>query len=190
MMFAKIILVLAWSLSSVTDVLHTADYLVTVLGDKLNPGFVPTIVFILAAATAFATGSSWGTMGILLPLVLPLAWAVMSANGMTAASGYYILNSTVACILAGSVWGDHCSPISDTTILSSMASGCDHMDHVRTQLPYALFVGAVGVVFGTIPTGFGFPWYLSMLLGVIVLVGGLHLFGKSADDAAAAMATS
>jgi len=190
MMFAMIILVLAWSLSSVTDVLHTADYLVTVLGDKLNPGFVPAIVFVLAAATAFATGSSWGTMGILLPLVLPLAWAVMSTNGMTAASDYYILHSTVACILAGSVWGDHCSPISDTTILSSMASGCDHMDHVRTQLPYALFVGTVGVVIGTIPTGFGFPWYLSLILGVIVLIGGLRLFGKSADDAAAGLVAS
>jgi Na+/H+ antiporter NhaC len=182
MMFAMIILVLAWSLSHVTDVLHTADYLVSILGDKLNPGLVPAIVFVLAAATAFATGSSWGTMGILLPLVLPLAWAVMTTNGMTNPSDYYILYSTVACILAGSVWGDHCSPISDTTILSSMASGCDHMDHVRTQLPYALFVGAVAVLIGTVPTGFGFPWWLSLLLGAGILVAGLMYFGRSADE--------
>lgn len=185
MMFAMIILVLAWSLSETTEVLHTADYLVTVLGDALNPGLVPAIVFILAAATAFATGSSWGTMGILLPLVLPLSWAVMSANDMTGLDSYHIIYSTVASILAGSVWGDHCSPISDTTILSSMASGCDHIDHVRTQLPYALVVGCVAVVVGTVPVGFGFPWWASLLLGAGVLVGGLRYFGKSADDDAA-----
>ena len=79
-MIAMIILVLAWSLSAVTEVLNTAGYLVSVLGDALHPGFVPALVFILSAATAFATGSSWGTMGILMPLVLPLCWAVMQAS--------------------------------------------------------------------------------------------------------------
>ncbi len=181
-----IILVLAWSLSRTTEVLHTAEYLVSVLGDALNPGLVPVLVFILAAATAFATGSSWGTMGILVPLVLPLTWAVMSVNDMSDVQHYHIIYSTVACVLAGSVWGDHCSPISDTTILSSMASGCDHIDHVRTQLPYALFVGAVAVLLGTLPVGFGFPWWASMFLGLTVLVLGLRLFGKAADEAALA----
>ncbi|TDI75512.1 MAG: Na+/H+ antiporter NhaC family protein, partial [Bacteroidetes bacterium] len=122
MMFAMIILILAWSLAETTTVLHSADYLVSVLGDSLNPGFVPAIVFILAAITAFSTGSSWGAMGILMPLVLPLAWAVMTANQMTDIGSYHILYSTIASVLAGAVWGDHCSPISDTTILSSMAS--------------------------------------------------------------------
>ena len=183
MLFAMIILILAWSLSSVTGVLSTGPYLVTVLGDTLSPALVPAIVFVLAAATAFATGSSWGAMGILLPLVMPLTWAVMSSNGMTDMGSYHIMYSSVACILAGSVWGDHCSPISDTTILSSMASGCDHIDHVRTQLPYAMVVGLVAIVLGTIPTGYGLPWWISMVVSGAVLYVGLRLFGKSADDA-------
>ena len=182
MLFAMIILVLAWALSSITEVLHTAPYLVSVLGDSLNPGLVPVVVFMLAAATAFATGSSWGTMGILLPLVIPLVWAVMAVNGMGDTSYYYILYSTISCILAGAVWGDHCSPISDTTILSSMASGCDHIDHVRTQLPYAMFVGVVAIFVGIIPSGFGFPWWASMPLGMAILFVGLRMFGKVAED--------
>jgi len=178
MLFAMIILVLAWSLSSVTEVLHTADFLVSILGEALHPGAVPALVFVLSAATAFATGSSWGTMGILMPLVLPLTWAVLLANGVADPGHYHIIYSTVACVLAGAVWGDHCSPISDTTILSSMASGCDHIDHVRTQLPYAVLVGGVGVLLGTLPTGFGFPWWASLPLGAVVLVVVHRYLGK------------
>jgi len=165
MLFAMIILVLAWGLSDLTEVLHTADYLVSILGDTLHPGVVPTLVFILAAATAFATGSSWGTMGILMPLVVPLTWAILSQNGMAEAVHHHILYSSVSCVLAGSVWGDHCSPISDTTILSSMASGCDHIEHVRTQLPYATSVGVVALLFGTLPAGFGLSWWIGLLVG-------------------------
>lgn len=186
MLFAMIILVLAWSLSAITEVLFTAPYLVSVLGDTLNPGLVPVVVFLLAAATAFATGSSWGAMGILLPLVVPLVWAVMTVNGMGDTSYYYILYSTISCILAGAVWGDHCSPISDTTILSSMASGCDHIDHVRTQLPYALTVGVVAIVVGIIPSGFGFPWWVSLPLGMVILGVSLRMFGRVAEDELAA----
>jgi len=178
MLFGMIILVLAWSLSSVTEVLHTADFLISILGETLHPGVVPALVFVLSAATAFATGSSWGTMGILMPLVLPLTWAVLLANGVADPSHYHIIYSTVACVLAGAVWGDHCSPISDTTILSSMASGCDHMDHVRTQLPYAVLVGGVGMLAGTLPTGFGFPWWASLPLGAVVLVVAHRYLGK------------
>jgi len=181
MLFAMIILVLAWALSDITGVLHTADYLVSVLGTTLPPGVVPAIIFVLAAATAFATGSSWGTMGILMPLVVPLVWAVLQANNMADPSNYHIMYSAVSCVLAGSVWGDHCSPISDTTILSSMASGCDHIDHVRTQLPYALSVGFVALFVGTLPAGFGFPWWLSLLIGAGLLSGALRLFGTPVD---------
>lgn len=178
MLFAMIILVLAWSLASITEVLHTADYLTSAIGGVLHPGLVPTLVFFLAAATAFSTGSSWATMGILMPLVLPLAWAVLDASGShSPAEHFHIISSTVSAVLAGSVWGDHCSPISDTTILSSMASGCDHIAHVRTQLPYALTVGGVGVLLGTLPTAFGFPWWLSLVLGVLVLGAILYRFG-------------
>lgn len=182
MLFAMIILILAWSLSAVTDVLHTADYLVSLFGESINPGLIPFLIFILAAATGFSTGSSWGAMGILMPLVIPLTWAVMEANGIADPDHYYILYSTVSCVLAGSVWGDHCSPISDTTILSSMASNCDHIDHVRTQLPYAGLVGGVAIAIGTIPTGFGFPWWLSLLLGAGILFATLRFFGKRVED--------
>ncbi len=181
MLFAMIILVLAWSLSGITEVLGTAEYLVLVLGDAIPAGLLPAIVFLLSAATAFATGSSWGTMGILMPLVIPLTWAVLVVNGMSEPAHYHVLYSTVSCILAGAVWGDHCSPISDTTILSSMASGCDHIDHVRTQLPYALTVGTVAILVGTVPTGFGFPWWLSLLIGASILLAGLRFFGRDPD---------
>ncbi len=188
MLFAMIILLLAWALSAITEELHTAAYLTSVLGERLPYGLVPGIVFVLAAATAFATGSSWGTMGILLPLVLPLAWAVLAADGLHTGEEYlHIIYSTTSAVLAGSVWGDHCSPISDTTILSSMASGCDHIEHVRTQLPYALTVGVVALLVGTIPTGYGFPWWLSMLLGLALLAGGLRFFGRRVADEIAAM---
>jgi Na+/H+ antiporter NhaC len=183
MLFAMIILILAWALSAITDVLHTADFLTSAIGGSLHPGVVPTLVFFLAAATAFATGSSWGTMGILMPLVLPLAWAVLDADGFhSPEEHFHIISSTVSAVLAGAVWGDHCSPISDTTILSSMASGCDHIEHVRTQLPYAVTVGAVAVLLGTLPTGFGFPWWISIVLGSLVLVAFLYRFGTRVPD--------
>jgi Na+/H+ antiporter NhaC len=177
MLFAMIILVLAWGLSNITEVLHTADYLVSILGEWLPAGAVPAIIFVLAAATAFATGSSWGTMGILMPLVVPLAWAVATPGN------YHILYSSVSCVLAGAVWGDHCSPISDTTILSSMASGCDHIEHVRTQLPYAMSVGLVALFLGTLPTGFGLPWWVSLLVGGALLVA-LHRFAGTPIETA------
>lgn len=185
MLYAMIILVLAWALSDITSVLHTADYLVSVLGESLHPGVIPAIIFVIAAATAFATGTSWGTMGILMPLVIPLAWAVLELNGMADPAHYHIIYSSVSCVLAGAVWGDHCSPISDTTILSSMASGCDHIDHVRTQLPYAGVVGAVAILVGTLPTGFGFPWYLSMIIGAAILFVGLRVIGEEVADTVA-----
>ncbi len=178
MLFAMIILVLAWALSNITEVLHTADYLVSILGEALPPGVVPAIIFILAAATAFATGSSWGTMGILMPLVIPLVWAVLVQNGMDDPAHFHILYSGVSCVLAGAVWGDHCSPISDTTILSSMASGCDHIEHVRTQLPYALSVGTVAILFGTLPAGFGMPWWIGLIVGGLLLYGLLQMVGS------------
>lgn len=179
MMLAIVILVLAWSLSQVDTVLQTGPYLVSELGEKLSPAWLPAIVFILSAMTAFATGTSWGVMGIMMPLVIPVAWAIMEINGMTteSPSDYHILYSSVSAVLAGSVWGDHCSPISDTTIMSSMASGCDHIDHVRTQLPYAMAVGSVGLVFGTIPAAYGLPWWLGLVAGMVVLTLGLRYFG-------------
>ena len=180
-LFGMIILVLAWSLSDLTATLNTASYLVTLLADSLPVALIPGIVFILAAITAFTTGTSWGTMAILMPLVIPLAWAVMGVNGIADAAGMHILYSSVACCLAGAVWGDHCSPISDTTVLSSVASGCDHIEHVRTQLPYALLVGIVALGIGTIPGGFGMPPWISIVVGIIILWGVLKFFGRKAQ---------
>ena len=181
-LFGMIILVLAWSLSDVTAALHTAAYLVTLLAGALPVALVPAIVFILAALTAFTTGTSWGTMAILMPLVVPLAWAVMGMHGIADPTGMHILYSTVSCCLAGAVWGDHCSPISDTTVLSAVASGCNHIEHVRTQLPYALVVGFVGLVFGTIPGGFGVSPWISIVVCTAILIVGLKFFGRRADD--------
>jgi Na+/H+ antiporter NhaC len=118
-LFGMIVLVLAWSMSDITADLNARGYLISILGDTLPVALVPAVVFVLAAVTAFATGTSWGTMGILVPLVLPLTWAVMTVSGMADASGMHIIHSAIACVLAGAVWGDHCSPISDTTVLLS-----------------------------------------------------------------------
>ena len=178
MLMAMIILILAWSLGEVTDILKTADFLVSILGDALPVFILPALVFVLAAATAFATGSSWGAMGILFPLAMPLTWAVMMSQGQTGPEHMHILYSAVSAILAGAVWGDHCSPISDTTILSSLASGCDHMEHVRTQLPYAMTVGGVAILFGTIMTALGSPWWIGMSLGLLILWLIIRFYGK------------
>lgn len=182
MLFAVIILTLAWSLASVNDTIQTGDYLVSLLGDAVAPQMVPAIVFVLAAATAFATGSSWGVMGIVMPLSIPLVWAIMAANGMTADdSNLHLIYATAAAVMGGAVWGDHCSPISDTTILSSLASSCDHIDHVRTQLPYAVPVGFVAVVVGLIPTGYGYSWWLSLLVGAAIVIALIFVLGRRSD---------
>jgi Na+/H+ antiporter NhaC len=180
-LFGMIILVLAWSLSDLTGTLNTASYLVTLLADSLPVALIPGIVFILAAITAFTTGTSWGTMAILMPLIIPLSWAVMGVNGMDNDAGMHIMYSSVACCLGGAVWGDHCSPISDTTVLSSVASGCDHIEHVRTQLPYALLVGLVGLTIGTIPGGFGLSPWISLVIGAVVLGAVLRALGREAQ---------
>jgi Na+/H+ antiporter NhaC len=180
-LFGMIILVLAWSLSDVTATLNTASFLVNLLAGSLPVTLIPAIAFILAAITAFTTGTSWGTMAILMPLVIPLAWAVMTVSGIADPSGMHILYSSVACVLAGAVWGDHCSPISDTTVLSSIASGCNHIEHVRTQLPYALLVGVAALLVGTIPGGFGLHPAISILAGIGILYAVLRIFGRRAE---------
>ncbi|MEM1055038.1 MAG: Na+/H+ antiporter NhaC family protein [Bacteroidota bacterium] len=180
MLLALVILVLAWALANVNDALGTAPFLVDLLSGSLAPWMVPALVFILAAFVAFATGSSWSTMGILMPLVIPLVWGVLVAEGQ--AQDLHILYSTVACVLAGSVWGDHCSPISDTTILSSLASQCDHVDHVRTQLPYALTVGLVAILLGTIPTALGAPWWVMLPLAAATLLGIFFFLSQPVEE--------
>jgi Na+/H+ antiporter NhaC len=181
MVFAIIVLIMAWSLAETTELLQTANYLSSILDELLPVALVPTTIFILAAATAFATGTSWGTMGIFYPIVVPLVWQILSVNGVADPEHFYILYSSIACVLCGAVWGDHCSPISDTTIMSSMASGCDHIDHVTTQLPYALVVASIALLLGTLPTGFGVPAWLMILIGSATVVSTVFILGKKVD---------
>lgn len=182
MLTAVLILSLAWALAIVTEDLHTADYLTALVKGKLNPAFFPTITFILGAMVAFSTGSSWGTMAILYPLVLP---ALVSLGADAAIDAPHLLSlffNTTAAVLAGSVLGDHCSPISDTTILSSLATKCDHINHVKSQMPYALTVGAVALVTGIIPTGFGISPWLCFPVSIVCLFLIIKYFGKKVDE--------
>ncbi|MCF8330871.1 MAG: Na+/H+ antiporter NhaC family protein [Bacteroidales bacterium] len=180
MLTAIIILVLAWSIAEVTQHMHTADFISRILLDmNLAPYWVPVLTFIMAALVAFSTGSSWGTMAILYPLILPASWLISQEYGLDHQHSLSIFYNVVSTVLAGSVMGDHCSPISDTTILSSLASSCNHIDHVRTQLPYALTVGSVGIIFGTLPAAYGFPSYILFPAGIFILFLIVHFFGRS-----------
>jgi Na+/H+ antiporter NhaC len=179
MMIAMVILVLAWSLGAVTEELGTASFLAQILSDRVALELLPVLVFITGAAIAFATGTSWGTMAILLPLVIPLTVSLGGAAGFDGGTHYSILLGVISSVLAGSIFGDHCSPISDTTVMSSMASGCDHVDHVRTQLPYALLVATVGMLLGDIGTAYGLPNAVALLLGAAILFLVLRFRGRS-----------
>ncbi|MFY0643093.1 MAG: Na+/H+ antiporter NhaC family protein [Bacteroidia bacterium] len=176
---AIMILVLAWSLAGVTDTLHTADFITSALDGNVQAKLLPAITFVFAALIAFSTGSSWGTMAILYPIVIGTSWSLGLADGLTQDANYQILINVIACVLAGSVLGDHCSPISDTTILSSLASDCDHISHVKTQLPYALTVGFVALIFGTIASAYGVPSWICFVLGLLSLFSIVSYFGKS-----------
>ena len=165
MLPAILILVLAWSLATVTKELYTAEYLTSLFSGNISPRFLPEITFFLAAIIAFSTGSSWGTMAILYPLMLPAAWYVCQAQGMSLEETMPIMYNVISVVLAGSVFGDHCSPISDTTILSSLASGCNHIDHVKTQLPYAITVALVCNLVCTNLSSWGVHWLLVYLMG-------------------------
>jgi Na+/H+ antiporter NhaC len=182
MMPAMVILILAWGIGNVCSDLETADFLVAQLGDSLNPGLVPAMVFVLAAITAFSTGTSWATMSILIPLAVPTAVGVAESAGYDAAAAHRVLLGAVSAVLAGALFGDHCSPISDTTVMSSMSSGCDHVDHVRTQLPYALTVAGVALIAGYVPAGFGLSPWISLILGSAALYGILRLLGRAVRD--------
>jgi Na+/H+ antiporter NhaC len=182
MMIAAIILVMAWGISSITSDLKTADYLISVISDSINPRFLPAIVFVTCGLISFATGTSWGTMAIVMPIVIPMASTISISEGLILADTNIIIVGVISSVLAGSVWGDHCSPIADTTILSSMASKCDHISHVKTQLPYAILVGFVGLVLGDLPTAFGLSPYISIVLILGTLTGILLLVGKKVED--------
>ena len=178
MLLAMVILTLAWSLGSVTQDLGTAGYLSQLLSGRLPVVLLPALVFVTSGAMAFATGTSWATMAIMIPLVIPLSVSLMGGVGLADGSQMPIFLGVVSSVLAGAIWGDHCSPISDTTVLSSTAAGCDHVDHVKTQLPYAFLVGGVGLLLGNLGTAMGLPVWLALLAGAAVLVLMLRLLGR------------
>jgi Na+/H+ antiporter NhaC len=176
-LYVLIVLVLAWALSAVTGELGTAEYLADLLGSGLPMWILPALLFVTASATSFATGTSWGTMGILMPLAVPLTWAVAQNEALANDAALSALYVSISTILAGAVFGDHCSPISDTTVLSSLASGCEPIDHVRTQLPYALLAGGAAVV-ALILIGVGLPWWIIWPVAVVGVLGYLRWFGR------------
>jgi len=195
MVVAVIILILAWSLGAVTQDVGTARYLSGLLDGSLPLFLLPVLIFVTAAAIAFATGTSWGTMAILVPVVIPLTVALGGGIGFESGEGYTVLLGAISSVLAGSIFGDHCSPISDTTVLSSMASACDHVDHVRTQLPYAVAVAVVAMILGDIGTALGLPNWIALIAGVAVLwlilrVRGRRVTGGTTEGVTAATAGS
>ena len=184
MLPALVILTLAWSLAAVTEDLHTATFLTEALQGNIAPVMLPALIFVLAAFISFSTGSSWSTMAILYPIAIPTTWAIATAAGFDLDHSYALLLNVVSTVLAASVLGDHCSPISDTTILSSLASNCDHLQHVKTQMPYALTVGGIALTANIITAVFDGGWPLSfvMLIGSVVAFWAIIRFwGREVD---------
>jgi len=144
--------------------IRTGPFLVAVLGEVLSPLWFPALLFLVAGLTAFATGTSWGTMAILIPTAIPIAFHL---DGDT-----YGLTTMIClgAVLDGAILGDHCSPISDTTIMSSISSSCDHVHHVRTQLPYSVTVGALAMFCGYIPAALGVASWIGILFSSAAMV--------------------
>jgi Na+/H+ antiporter NhaC len=130
MMPLALLMLFAFAISAVCRELETGAYVADITSQWLSPSFVPFLVFLVSGFIAFSTGTSWGTFGIMIAIAVPMAQSMGAHELMT-----------IAAVLGGGVFGDHCSPISDTTIISSMSAATDHIDHVRTQMPYALLVG-------------------------------------------------
>ncbi|EMB13956.1 Na+/H+ antiporter NhaC family protein [Rhodopirellula europaea] len=201
MLPAMAVLWLAWGLSSLTgaDQLNTGGYLASILDTRLPVEWLPTCVFLLAAFIAFSTGTSWGTMAILTPLSVALSinlqQAALAASDTAVLDGLQstttaslamspICLATFSSVLAGAIFGDHCSPLSDTTVLSSRACDCDHVLHVRTQMPYALVVGVTCILFGTLPASWGISPWISLLVAATVLWLVVRVLGKPPQTAA------
>ncbi|MCH8217609.1 MAG: hypothetical protein IH892_12670 [Planctomycetes bacterium] len=164
-LFPSVILILAWSLKNCCDGLSTGDYLSSLLVGTVAPIWFPVLLFIVASITSFATGTSWGTMAILIPTAIPVAFALDGeAYGL-------ITMISLGAVLDGAIFGDHCSPISDTTIISSLSCQCDLMQHVRTQLPYCIWVASLALACGYLPAALGMKWIWSILMALVPMAG-------------------
>ncbi|GGC98521.1 Na+/H+ antiporter NhaC family protein [Pontibacillus salipaludis] len=160
MMHSIGILILAWMIVSLIDQLGTGNFLAEIVKEaNISASFLPAILFVFAGVIAFSTGTSWGSFGLLLPI----------AGQIAVATDVNLLLPMLAAVLAGAVMGDHCSPISDTTILSSTGANCHHMDHVTTQIPYALTAAAISLL-GYIVLGLTNSTWLSLCMVVVGLI--------------------
>ncbi len=159
------IMLAACILGSVISSLGTAQWLSHLATGSGKLFLLPSLVFLTGAVVSFSTGTSWGTMGILFPLTVPAAANLGADDGF--------LTIIVAAVFSGAVFGDHCSPFSDTTIVSSISCGVTPHDHVRTQIPYALITAVVAILVGFLPAGLGAPGWLMLLMGsgVLLLLG-------------------
>ena len=157
MLPAVYILLFAWTIIEIIGELGTGEYLASLVDGSIPVGYLPAILFIIGGFMAFSTGTSWGTFGIMLPI----------AGDIAAATDISLLLPMMAAVLAGAIFGDHCSPISDTTILSSTGAGSHHIDHVMTQLPYALIAGLISTVLFLI-LGFTGSVMLALVAGAIL----------------------
>jgi len=162
---AILILVFAWTIGSVIGDMKTGAYLSSLAQDSIDPHWLPVILFLLSGVMAFSTGTSWGTFGIMLPI----------AGDMAGATELALMLPMLSAVLAGSVFGDHCSPISDTTILSSTGARCNHIDHVATQLPYALAVACVSCV-GFIVLGMTLSVWASLAASSVAFIAVCFVF--------------
>lgn len=164
------ILIAAWTLGSVLKALQAPAWIAAWLDGALPLAYLPAVVFTLAALTSFCTGTSWGTMGVMMPLALPAALTMALSGGLGPGGSLTIGAAITAAVFSGAVFGDHCSPLSDTTIVSAAAAGCDPIEHVRTQMPYALIAAVTALLLGFLPLGWGAPPWLGLLIGAVALV--------------------
>lgn len=177
LVIAIMVLVLAWSIGSVASDLGTADYLISILAGRIPASIIPLAVFVLGCLIAFTTGTSWGTTAILMPIAVPLVFQLSGGDTGT------LLMATIGAVFTGAVFGDHCSPISDTTIMSSMASASDHIDHVKTQAPYALTVAVIAIVIGYLPVALvGINPFLSIIAGLLISYAIIQRFGEKVES--------
>ena len=174
LVYISIILVLAWSLNSVTRDLHTADYLSSVINDTVSPTYFPMIVFVLGALTSLSTGSSYGTFAILMAIAVPV--------GFELGASMYL---TIAAVLSGGLMGDHASPISDTTVLASVGADCNHLSHVTTQGAYAMLTGAVTVIAYWMAGVYESPYvvFVAVIILFISITMAMRLFGEDVSTA-------
>lgn len=179
---AIVVLILAWTVSAICkpENLNTAGFIIDAIGDDVSPELMPTLAFVISGAVAFAIGSSYTTMGLLIPLFMSLVGFMLATQGGVTPD-HPLMLSSIGAILAGSIFGDHCSPISDTTVLSSAGAQCNHLRHVATQMPYALTVGGIAIVFGYLPAGYGMNPWLMLPLGLVACAAVIFLVGRRAE---------